>query len=101
MVMRSVMEEKLSRIVEVMVSSVRPINLMMGKLIGVGGVGLTQLALWAVLIPTVLIIVSAFMPGVDPAQMSKMGGAVSQVNEASFDSFSFHQVMQAILNLKW
>jgi ABC-2 type transport system permease protein len=101
MVMRSVMEEKLSRIVEVMVSSVRPINLMMGKLIGVGGVGLTQLALWAVLIPTVLIIVSAFMPGVDPAQMSNMGGAVSQVNEASFDSFSFHQVMQAILNLKW
>ena len=101
MVMRSVMEEKLSRIVEVMVSSVRPINLMMGKLIGVGGVGLTQLALWAVLIPTVLIIVSAFMPGVDPAQMSNMGGTVSQVNEASFDNFSFHQVMQAILNLKW
>ncbi len=101
MVMRSVMEEKLSRIVEVMVSSVKPINLMMGKLIGVGGVGLTQLALWAVLIPVVLIIVSAFMPGVDPAQMTNMSGAVSQVNEASFGHFSFHQVMQAIMNLKW
>jgi len=100
MVMRSVMEEKLSRIVEVMVSSVRPINLMMGKLIGVGGVGLTQLALWAVLIPVVLTIVSAFMPGVDPSQMSHVGN-VSQVNEASFDNFSFHQVMVALWNLKW
>ena len=100
MVMRSVMEEKLSRIVEVMVSSVRPINLMMGKLIGVGGVGLTQLALWAVLIPTVLIIVSAFMPGVDPSQMSHVSD-VSQVNQASIDNFSFNQFIDALLNLKW
>jgi ABC-2 type transport system permease protein len=102
MVMRSVMEEKLSRIVEVMVSSVRPINLMMGKLIGVGGVGLTQLALWAVLIPIVLTIVSAFVPGVDATQISNSNmGNVTHVNEASFDNFSFHQVMEAILNLKW
>ena len=100
MVMRSVMEEKLSRIVEVMVSSVRPINLMMGKLIGVGGVGLTQLALWAVLIPVVLTIVSAFMPGVEPSQMTHMSD-VSQVSEASFENFSFNQVMMALLNLKW
>jgi ABC-2 type transport system permease protein len=100
MVMRSVMEEKLSRIVEVMVSSVRPINLMMGKLIGVGGVGLTQLALWAFLIPVVWVIVSAFMPGVEPAQLSNMSD-VAQVNEASFDNFSFHQVTVALLNLKW
>src|SRR5690606_27813171 len=43
MVMRSVMEEKMNRVVEVMISSVKPFNLMMGKIIGVGAVGLTQI----------------------------------------------------------
>lgn len=51
MVMRSVMEEKTSRIVEVMISSVKPFQLMLGKIIGVGAVGLTQLAVWVILIP--------------------------------------------------
>jgi ABC-2 type transport system permease protein len=100
MVMRSVMEEKLSRIVEVMVSSVRPIQLMMGKLIGVGGVGLTQLALWAVLIPIVLTVVSAFLPGMEHAQMSGMND-VTQVNQESLDGFSGAQIIDAIFNLKW
>lgn len=100
MVMRSVMEEKLSRIVEVMVSSVRPIYLMMGKLIGVGGVGLTQLALWAVLIPVLLIIVSAFLPGVDHTQLSSMS-TVTQVDQESLNGFSAQQIIQAIFNLKW
>lgn len=100
MVMRSVMEEKLSRIVEVMVSSVKPIQLMMGKLIGVGGVGLTQLALWAVLIPIVLTIASAFLPGMDPAQMNGMN-QMPQVDPESFDGFSGQQVISAIFNLKW
>ena len=100
MVMRSVMEEKLSRIVEVMVSSVRPINLMLGKLIGVGGVGLTQLAFWAILIPMLLGIVYAFLPGVDSSQLSNMGN-VTQVDEQSLDAFSAQQIIQAIFNLKW
>ena len=46
MVMRGVIEEKTSRIVEVIVSSVRPFQLMMGKIIGVGLVGLTQFVIW-------------------------------------------------------
>ena len=100
MVMRSVMEEKLSRIVEVMVSSVRPIQLMMGKLIGVGGVGLTQLAIWAVLIPILLIVVAAFLPGADPSQLSNMQN-MSQVDQESFDGFSGQQIIQAIFNVKW
>jgi ABC-2 type transport system permease protein len=50
MVMQSVLEEKTSRIVEVMVSSVNPFELMMGKIIGIGLVGLTQFFLWVVLI---------------------------------------------------
>ena len=45
-VMRGVIEEKTSRIVEVMISSVKPIQLMMGKIIGIGLVGLTQFTLW-------------------------------------------------------
>jgi ABC-2 type transport system permease protein len=49
MVMRGVIEEKTSRIVEVIVSSVRPFQLMMGKIIGIAIVGLTQFLLWIVL----------------------------------------------------
>ena len=47
--MRGVIEEKTSRIVEVIISSVKPFNLMMGKVIGIAAVGLTQLAMWIVL----------------------------------------------------
>jgi ABC-2 type transport system permease protein len=49
MVMRGVIEEKTSRIVEVIVSSVKPFQLMMGKIIGVGMVGLTQFVIWVIL----------------------------------------------------
>lgn len=48
-VMRGVMEEKSSRIVEIVVCSVKPFQLMMGKVVGIGLVGLTQFALWIVL----------------------------------------------------
>lgn len=48
-VMRGVIEEKVSRIIEVMISSVKPFQLMLGKIIGVGMVGLTQFILWIVL----------------------------------------------------
>jgi ABC-2 type transport system permease protein len=48
-VMRSVLEEKTSRIVEVVISSMRPFDLMLGKILGVGAVGLTQIAIWILL----------------------------------------------------
>ena len=51
-IMQSVLDEKTSRIVEVIVSSVRPFQLMMGKVLGVGAVGFTQLLIWIVLIAT-------------------------------------------------
>ena len=47
-VMRSVIDEKQTRIIEVLVSSLRPFELMFGKVIGVGGVGLFQMAIWGV-----------------------------------------------------
>lgn len=50
MVMRSVIEEKTNRILEVMASSVKPFQLMLGKIIGVGAVGITQFILWGILI---------------------------------------------------
>lgn len=46
MVLRSVLEEKTGRVVEVILSSVRPWELMLGKILGVGAVGLTQLLIW-------------------------------------------------------
>jgi ABC-2 type transport system permease protein len=49
MVMRGVIEEKANRIVEVIASSARPFELMMGKVLGIGAVGLTQLVSWSVL----------------------------------------------------
>lgn len=49
MVMRGVVEEKANRIVEIIASSVRPWDIMMGKVIGIGLVGLTQVTAWAVL----------------------------------------------------
>ena len=48
-VMRGVIEEKVSRIIEVIISSVKPFQLMMGKIIGVGLTGLTQFIIWIVL----------------------------------------------------
>ena len=53
MIMNSVIEEKTNRIVEVVVSSCRPFQLMLGKIIGVGLVGLTQMAIWIVLLAIV------------------------------------------------
>lgn len=54
MVMQSVMEEKTNRIVELMVSSVRPFQLMIGKIIGIGLVGILQLAIWGILITVIM-----------------------------------------------
>ncbi len=53
MVMTSIIEEKNNRVLELMVTSVRPTQLMMGKIIGVGLVAVTQLALWALIMVTI------------------------------------------------
>jgi ABC-2 type transport system permease protein len=66
MVMRGVMEEKTNRIAEIIVSSVKPFELMMGKVIGIGLVGLTQFIIWIV-----------FTSILSIAAMSLGGGATS------------------------
>src|SRR6478735_8689775 len=62
MVMRGVMEEKTTRIAEVIISSVKPFQLMMGKIIGIGAVGLTQLVLWIILIFLISTAAFTFLP---------------------------------------
>lgn len=62
-VMNGVIEEKSNRIIEVMISSVRPFQLMMGKIIGVGLVGITQFLLWGVLTFTASTATTKLMSG--------------------------------------
>lgn len=61
-VMRGVMEEKTNRIAEVIVSSVKPFQLMFGKIMGIGAVGLTQFLMWIVLITGLITIAQAMIP---------------------------------------
>ncbi len=62
MVMRGVMEEKTNRIAEVIVSSCRPFELMLGKIVGIAGVGLTQFLLWIGLILMLMTAVEYVLP---------------------------------------
>ena len=69
-VMRGVMEEKTNRIIEVIVSSVKPFELMMGKIIGVALVGITQFLIWVILSTTLTTVASTMV----------LGGVVNDVN---------------------
>lgn len=73
-VLRGVMEEKSNRIVELIVSSVKPFQLMMGKIIGIALVGLTQFLIWVVFSGVVITVISlAFAPGLmDQVQSGSM-----------------------------
>lgn len=79
MVMRGVIEEKTNRIVEVIVSSVSSFELMMGKLIGVALVALTQFAIW-------IILIGAVMFGLQGVISSKMADKVADVTTAMNDT---------------
>jgi ABC-2 type transport system permease protein len=98
MVMRSVMEEKTSRIVEVMISSVKPFQLMLGKLIGVGAVGISQLLVWAILIPLIALIASPFLMGVDPQAAMDMQQATAPVDMQDFNPIS---LIEELKRMNW
>lgn len=90
-VLQSVMEEKKSRIMEVMVSSVRPFDLMMGKILGVGAVGLTQIAIWGV-----LLLGFSQIGGLVLASMLPSGeamGAVGATSQGGFDIVSLQATL--------
>ena len=84
MVMMSVIEEKNSRVLEVMVSSVRPFNLMMGKILGIASVAVTQIAIWGVMI---FIGIAFILPAIMPDDMTATIEAMQQSSEqmASMD----------------
>ncbi len=80
MVLQGVMQEKTNRIVEVMVSSVKPFELMMGKIIGVGFVGLTQFLIWVLLIGAGFAILGiGSMFGSDASQLTQ-----AELSDAGF-----------------
>ena len=75
-VLRSVIVEKTNRIVEVIISSVKPFELMMGKIIGNAMVGLTQFAAWIILTLAIYFVASGIILG--PEIMSPTGTVMSQ-----------------------
>jgi ABC-2 type transport system permease protein len=79
MVMRSVIEEKTNRIIEVIISSVKPFQLMMGKILGTTLAGITQFAIWVIL-GGVLLTIATVVFGVDPSASSS--GAMSAQAQA-------------------
>jgi ABC-2 type transport system permease protein len=83
--MRSVIEEKSSRIIEVIISSVKPIQLMLGKIFGTSLAGITQFVIWVILIAILSFAASNFF-GIDLSanpQQEMMTAAVSDVNANS------------------
>jgi ABC-2 type transport system permease protein len=77
MVMRSVIEEKTSRIIEVIISSVKPFQLMMGKIIGTSLAGILQFLIWAILGVSVMFILSSVF-GMQTASTSQQSIQVAQ-----------------------
>lgn len=71
MVMRGVSEEKNNRIAEIIISSVKPFQLMMGKIIGIGAVGLTQFFMWMVLAVVFILVLMSVVPAEALGEASK------------------------------
>ena len=103
-VMRGVIEEKTSRIVEVIISSVRPRQLMMGKILGIGLVGVVQFLIWVILSGTIYAVVSTFIyPEIFAQQVPACPGApdlstVDQTNLFSMlNSINFPVVLSGFV----
>lgn len=103
MVMRSVMEEKINRIVELMISSVKPMQLMLGKVLGVGAVGLTQLGIWLILIPVVMIGVQMLMGGgsQDVQQLQEIAAQANTAAIEEVNDFDINQIIVEFGKLNW
>jgi ABC-2 type transport system permease protein len=95
MVMQAVMEEKTGRVVEIMVSSVHPFDLMMGKIIGIGLVGLTQLAVWGIL-GGILLGVGGMMAGPDEGQQQVFAALMVDLQSVNILETAFFFVVYFI-----
>ncbi|WP_410004609.1 ABC transporter permease [Aequorivita nionensis] len=97
MIMRSVIEEKTSRVIEVIISSVKPRVLLLGKIFGTTLAGITQFLVWVVLILVLMTVVTSIF-GIDAASASPS----QQIMENSIDGGTqqvLHDVMLEINNL--
>lgn len=98
MVMQSVIEEKTNRIIELLVSSVKPFQLMMGKIIGVMLVGIAQMALWSVMLSIIMTVASVGF-GISQAQSIAAGQPMpSPTMNMSQDT---QELLTAIVNLPY
>ena len=107
MVMRGVMEEKTNRIAEVIISSVKPFELMLGKIIGIGAVGLTQFILWIILITTLTSVGMGLLPADLQNQVTtlqqtngQMGGA-AEMAQASESAMRIYDMQHTIAMANW
>jgi ABC-2 type transport system permease protein len=111
-VMRGVIEEKTSRIVEVIISSVKPIQLMLGKIIGIALVGLTQFAIWILLtLAIVAVAQSKLLPEGTMDQMQQLpqsfaqaepgAGSADAAAEVETQMTKFQSVFASALNQQW
>ena len=101
MVLRGVMEEKTNRIAEVIVSSVKPFELMLGKIIGIGAVGLTQFLMWIIVVVTLTGVGMSLLPADMQTQLQQlqasggqMGAAgMAQASESAKNIYAFQHVI--------
>jgi ABC-2 type transport system permease protein len=105
MVMRGVMEEKTNRIAEVIISSVKPFELMLGKIIGIGAVGLTQFLMWIVLILGLTTVAMGYIPADVQQQVTALQQANGQIGggmvQASESAAKIYQIQQTIQSANW
>jgi ABC-2 type transport system permease protein len=94
-IMQGVIEEKSSRIVEILVSSLRPFQLMMGKIVGIGAVGLTQVLIWVVLIGTLSTLVMGVF-GMQMPQQQAMELANPELAQIASDQGELTNVLQVL-----
>lgn len=95
-IMQGVIEEKSSRIVEILVSSLKPFQLMMGKIVGIAGVGLTQLLIWIILIGTLTTVVTGIL-GLQMPQEQAM--ELAQADMIQTDNSEFTEILQVIAGI--
>jgi len=101
MVLRGVMEEKTNRIAEVIVSSVKPFELMLGKIIGIGAVGLTQFLMWIIVVMTLTGVGLSLLPADMQNQLQQLqqsGGqmgtaGLAQASESAKNIYAFQHVI--------
>jgi ABC-2 type transport system permease protein len=98
MVMRGVMEEKTNRIAEVMISSVKPFQLMMGKIIGIGAVGLTQFLIWIILISSLSIAFGSFL---SPETMQQVQDAQQSGIQQSPPPGGMETIVANLASVNW